>query len=153
MLPLISFETGRRSQTQSSVRPFLGRDSKWKSGSIELGTTRREAKRRGENSKELVPALLRSASGELLPLDKDLSWMSATRKLSRSGVRGHFSTILQPITRLLGRQAFHPKENSWQGSNSLFKLSELQTLTTSRAQVCAQHTDVADCTRLSESTP
>jgi hypothetical protein len=68
-------------------------------------------------------------------------------------VRGHFSTILQPITRLLGRQAFHPKENSWQGSNPLFKLSELQTLTTSPAQVCEQHTDVADCTRLSESTP
>ena len=47
----------------------------------------------------------------------------------------------------------HPKENSWQGSNPLFKLSELQTLTTSPAQVCEQHTDVADCTRLSESTP
>jgi len=77
----------------------------------------------------------------------------ATRKLSRSGLRGHFSTILQPITRLLGRQAFHPKENPWQGSNSLFKLSELQTLTASRAQVCEQHTDVADCTRLGESTP
>jgi hypothetical protein len=78
---------------------------------------------------------------------------SATRKLSRSGVRGHFSTILQPITRPLGRQAFHPKENSCQGPNPLFKLGELQTLTTSPAQVCEQHTDVADCTRLSESTP
>jgi hypothetical protein len=30
---------------------------------------------------KLFHALLLSASGELLPLDKDLSWMSATRKL------------------------------------------------------------------------
>ena len=34
MLPLISFETGRRPQTQSSVQDHsLVRDSKWKSGS------------------------------------------------------------------------------------------------------------------------
>jgi len=35
MLPLISFETGRKTQTQSSVEDHsLVRDSKWKSGSI-----------------------------------------------------------------------------------------------------------------------
>ena len=35
MLPLISFETGRKTQTQSSVQDHsLVRDSKWKSGSI-----------------------------------------------------------------------------------------------------------------------
>jgi hypothetical protein len=34
MLPLISFETGRKTQTQSSVGPWAGSDSKWKSGSI-----------------------------------------------------------------------------------------------------------------------
>ena len=51
------------------------------------------------------------------------------------------------------RSILHPKENSSEGSNPLFKLRELQTLTTSPAQVCKQHTDVADCTRLSESTP
>ena len=53
MLPLISFETGRRSQTQSSVRPLVGRDSKWKSGSIEIGTTRREAKEAARTRKSL----------------------------------------------------------------------------------------------------
>jgi len=35
------------------------------------------------NLKTLLYALLLSASGELLPLDEDLSWTSATRKLTR----------------------------------------------------------------------
>src|SRR6516162_1432140 len=77
MLPSISFETGRRTQTQSSVRPSVGQDSKWKSGSITNRNRGREANTRGEETKKnLYPALLRSASGELLPLDKDLSWKS-----------------------------------------------------------------------------
>jgi hypothetical protein len=44
-----------------------------------------------KNLKRLLYALLLSASGELLPLDKDLSWTSATRNLARNGVRRHFS--------------------------------------------------------------
>jgi hypothetical protein len=36
-------------------------------------------KRAPKNLKRLLYALLLSASGELLPLDEDLSWMSATR--------------------------------------------------------------------------
>ena len=77
MLPSISFGTGRRTQTQSSVRPWEGQDSKWKSGSISNRNRGREANTRGEETKKnLYPALLRSASGELLPLDKDLSWKS-----------------------------------------------------------------------------
>jgi hypothetical protein len=39
-----------------------------------------------KNSKRLLYALLLSASGELLPLDEDLSWMSATRKLSEAAL-------------------------------------------------------------------
>ena len=79
MLPSISFETGRRTQTQSSVRPSVGQDSKWKSASITNRNRGREANTRGEETKKnLYPALLRSASGELLPLDKDLSWKSAS---------------------------------------------------------------------------
>ena len=34
--------------------------------------------RKSENLKRLLCALLLSVSGELLPLDRDLSWMSAT---------------------------------------------------------------------------
>ena len=39
----------------------------------------REASTRVEGPKEITPALLRSASGELCPLDKDLSWKPANR--------------------------------------------------------------------------
>src|SRR5690242_21886502 len=39
VLPLSSFETGRKTPTQSSEQPFRGCDSKWKSGSIGTGTT------------------------------------------------------------------------------------------------------------------
>src|SRR6516225_2816481 len=80
MLPSISVDTGRRTQTQSSVRPSVGQDSKWKSASITNRNRGREANTRGEETKKnLYPALLRSASGELLPLDKDLSWKSANQ--------------------------------------------------------------------------
>src|ERR1700676_2738635 len=43
---------------------------------------------------KLFHALLLSASGELLPLDKDLSWMSANRKLSgfHGGINGRIPT-------------------------------------------------------------
>jgi hypothetical protein len=64
MLPLISFESGRRTQTQSSGSPEKLR--KGKSGSKLMGTTA-EANTRGEGSEEILRALLRSASGELLP--------------------------------------------------------------------------------------
>jgi hypothetical protein len=37
---------------------------------------------------KLFHALLLSASGELLPLDKDLSWMSANRKLTTTRTVG-----------------------------------------------------------------
>src|SRR5580765_238824 len=81
MLPLISFKTGRKTQTQSSGRGRNGCASKWKSGS----SNQKEPRPRGQhtrrkNLKEFTPALLRSASGEFCSLDKDLSWKSGYRR-------------------------------------------------------------------------
>jgi hypothetical protein len=69
MLPLISFETGGKTQTQSSVQDHsLVGDSKWKSGAIsEIGTTAERPTHAAKNQKRFTPALLGSASGELLP--------------------------------------------------------------------------------------
>jgi len=54
MLLLISFETGRKTQTQSSVEDHsLVRDSKWKSGSIWNRNHGREANTRGEESERI----------------------------------------------------------------------------------------------------
>src|SRR5215813_10088167 len=94
MLSSISFETGRRSQTQSSVKTT--RWSETANGSLvlsEIGTTAERPTHAEKNLKEFTPALLPSASGELCPLDKDLSWKSGNRTLrisvgSRSGQRG-----------------------------------------------------------------
>src|SRR5215471_18818126 len=80
MLSSISFETGKRSQTQSSVKTT--RWSETANGSLvlsEIGTTAERPTHAEKNLKEFTPALLPSASGELCPLDKDLSWKSAYR--------------------------------------------------------------------------
>src|SRR5262249_1432868 len=83
MLSSISFETGRRSQTQSSVKTT--RWSETANGSLvlsEIGTTAERPTHAEKNLKEFTPALLPSASGELCPLDKDLSWKSGYRTSS-----------------------------------------------------------------------
>ncbi len=67
MLPLISFETGRRSQTQSSVRPSWAETANGSLVLSEIGTTAERPTHAAKNQKEFTPALLRSASGELLP--------------------------------------------------------------------------------------
>jgi len=55
MLPLISFETGRSSQTQSSVQDqSLVRDSRWNSGSKGNRNHAREANTRGEESERVL---------------------------------------------------------------------------------------------------
>jgi hypothetical protein len=66
MLPLISFETGRRSQTQSSGQQFKLHQQ------MEVWFSLRETPAEkpthaARNQKEFTPALLPSASGELLP--------------------------------------------------------------------------------------
>jgi hypothetical protein len=68
MLPLMSFETGRKTPTQSSVK--TARWSATANGSLvlsEIGTTAERPTHAAKRPKEFTPALLRSASGELLP--------------------------------------------------------------------------------------
>ena len=67
ILPSNCFKTGRRSLTQSSVRPCGAETA---NGSLVLEIEEPAAERpahASSNEKELTPALLRSASGELLP--------------------------------------------------------------------------------------
>ena len=78
MLPLISFETGRKTQTQSSVQDHsLVRDSQWKSGSIwnrNHGPRGQHTRRRIR--KDLHPRSSIARRESFCPPDKDLSWKS-----------------------------------------------------------------------------
>jgi hypothetical protein len=68
MLPLISFETGRKTLTQSSVKTT--RWSETANGSLvlsEIGTTAERPTHAAKNQKGYTPALLRTASGALSP--------------------------------------------------------------------------------------
>ena len=67
MLPLISFETGRRTQTQSSVKPLRAKTANGSLVQSGIGTTAERPADATRKQKEFTPALLRSASGELLP--------------------------------------------------------------------------------------
>jgi len=69
MLPLVSFETGRKTQTQSSVQgPLAGLRQQMEVWFFyPEGTKAERPTRAAKNRKEFVPALLRSASGELWP--------------------------------------------------------------------------------------
>jgi hypothetical protein len=77
MLPLISFETGRRSPTQSSGQLGKGCASKWKSGSSDKKEPRlRGQHTRRRNQKNLHPRSSEARQENFCPLDKDLSWKS-----------------------------------------------------------------------------
>jgi hypothetical protein len=67
MLPLISFETGGKTQTQFSVKPFGAETANGSLVLSERGTTAEKPTHAAKNQKEFTPALLQSASGELLP--------------------------------------------------------------------------------------
>jgi len=67
MLPLISFETGRRTQTQSSGQPAKAGPANGSLALSGIGATAERPTRAAMDQKEFTPALLRSASGELLP--------------------------------------------------------------------------------------
>src|SRR5712672_3573340 len=88
MLPLISFETGRKTPTQSSVQDHsLVCDSKWKSGSIRNRNHGREANTRGEESERTYTRAPPTARREsFCPLDKDLSWKSDYRTSAVPGL-------------------------------------------------------------------
>ena len=76
VLPLISFETGRRTQTQSP-----GQLQKLRQQMEVWFSQKEEPRPRGPHTrrrirKNLHPCSSGSASGDFLPLDKDLSWKS-----------------------------------------------------------------------------
>src|ERR1700730_11692313 len=80
MPPLISFETGRKTQTQSSGQPESCA-SKWKSGSsIKKKPRLRSQHTRRRTEKNLHPRSSEARQESFLPLDKDLSWKSAYRR-------------------------------------------------------------------------
>jgi hypothetical protein len=82
MLPLISFETGRRTHTQSSGQQIAA-PSKWKSGSIhEIETAAVRPTPALSRKRIYTPRSSRARRESFLPLDKDLSWKSAYRTCS-----------------------------------------------------------------------
>jgi hypothetical protein len=78
MLPLISFETGRKTQTQSSGQQKSAAPA---NGSLVLSRNHgREANTRGEEiKKNLHPRSSGACRESFCPLDKDLSWKSGYR--------------------------------------------------------------------------
>ena len=78
MLPLISFETGRKTQTQSSGQQKSAAPA---NGSLVLSRNHgREANTRGEEiKKNLHPRSSEARRESFCPLDKDLSWKSGYR--------------------------------------------------------------------------
>ncbi len=67
MLPSISFETGGKTQTQSSEQLQKAASANGSLVLSEIGTTAERPTHAAKNQKGFTPALLRSASGELLP--------------------------------------------------------------------------------------
>src|SRR6266436_7539395 len=100
MLPLISFETGRKTPTQSSVQDHsLVCDSKWKSGSIRNRNHGREANTRGEESERTYTRAPPTARREsFCPLDKDLSWKSDYRRSAVPGLHLSGKRVYQDLS-------------------------------------------------------
>ena len=67
MLPSISFETGGKTQIQSSEQLQKAASANGSLVLSRIGTAAEKPHTRGEEFKRITPALLRSASGELLP--------------------------------------------------------------------------------------
>ena len=109
MLPLISFETGRRSPTQSSGQPRRLRQQMevWFSTMRNHGREANTTRRRSETN--LHPRSSEARQENFCPLDKDLSWKSANRTctwlvLHFSGnpaYQGLFSLDTLSFTRIL----------------------------------------------------
>src|SRR5579862_2408868 len=82
MLPSISFQTGRKTQTQSSVKTIRG--SETANGSLVLSHTGTAAERpthAAKIRKNLHPRSSAARRESFCSLDKDLSWKSRYRKL------------------------------------------------------------------------
>src|SRR6266478_3087298 len=107
MPPSNCFETGRRSQTQSSVRPFGAETA---NGCLVLdrrGTTAERHERELKALKDFTHALSKARQESFCPLDTDLSWMSANRKLS--GLQSGVANCQRELRLLLsaGRRSAH----------------------------------------------
>src|SRR5579862_7988269 len=80
MLPSISFQTGRKTQTQSSVKTTRG--SETANGSLVLshpGTAAERPTHAAKIKKNLHPRSSAARRESFCPLDKDLSWKSHYR--------------------------------------------------------------------------
>jgi hypothetical protein len=80
MLPLISFETGRKTQTQSSGQPEELRQQMEVWFYSRIGTRPRGQHNALKNLKSLHPRSSRARRESFCPLDKDLSWKSRNRR-------------------------------------------------------------------------
>src|SRR5579862_5014101 len=99
MLPSISFETGRKTQTQSSVKTTRG--SETANGSLVLshiGTAAERPTHAAKIRKNLHPRSSAARRESFCSLDKDLSWKSRNRKLE-THMDGHGANrdLLKPL--------------------------------------------------------
>src|ERR1700676_1872645 len=115
MLPLISFETGRKTQTQSSGQQKSAAPA---NGSLVLSRNHgREANTRGEEiKKNLHPRSSGACRESFCPLDKDLSWKSRNRKLESTWTVSAF-TRRWPSVCVLSTLALCWPCNAWKGTN------------------------------------
>src|SRR6266478_6262657 len=145
MLPLISFETGRKTPTQSSVQDHsLVCDSKWKSGSIRNRNHGREANTRGEEpEKNLHPRSSQARQESSCPLDKDLSWKSGSIR-NRNHGREANTRGEEPEKNLHPRSSQARQESSCPLDKDLSWKSRNRKLTHYRRALCCapQHTCV-----------
>jgi hypothetical protein len=84
MLPLISFETGRKTPTQSSEQLQKAVSANGSLVLFQIGTTAERPTLAAKNPKELHPRSSVARRESFCPLDKDLSWKSRNRKTGTS---------------------------------------------------------------------
>ena len=84
MLPLISFETGRKTQTQSSEQLQKAASANGSLVLSRIGTAAEKPTHAAKNPKELHPRSSVARRESFCPLDKDLSWKSRYRTCGSS---------------------------------------------------------------------
>jgi hypothetical protein len=81
MLPSISFETGRKTQTQSSEQLQKAASANGSLVLFRIGTTAEKPAHAAKNQKELHPRSSVACRESFCPLDKDLSWKSRNQTM------------------------------------------------------------------------
>src|SRR5713226_5407475 len=121
MPPSNCFETGRRSQTQSSVRSFGAETA---NGCLVLDRRGTTAERREGELERPEDFCLRSSQAHQessCPLDKDLSWMSAIRNVwSAASPQAKCEDVTGWSAQMY--TAFVGVNHSWPGWNALRSL-------------------------------